>query len=159
MSRTGSRRTCTNPVGPITCWVGRLNGTPVYRRNPPHPGRLFFRCYQVLHLPRLLLPSGRFVCENPCPLYPRKRTLLSVTGMSALCQKRTRAPQQFRRYSITWSAIASSGCDGSELFIESVLDRSWATAFFSAKRWTGLSLVVRRSCPRQSRVVGSGERA
>jgi hypothetical protein len=24
-----------------------------------------------------------------CPLYPQKRTLPSVTGMSALCQKRT----------------------------------------------------------------------
>jgi hypothetical protein len=55
-------RGCNHSVGPITCWVGRWNGTPVYRRNPPHPGRLFSRCYQALHLPRSLVPSGRFVC-------------------------------------------------------------------------------------------------
>jgi len=29
-----------------------------------------------------------------CPLYPQKRTLTDTTGMSALCQKRTYAPQQ-----------------------------------------------------------------
>jgi hypothetical protein len=29
-----------------------------------------------------------------CPLCPRKRTLSDTTGMSALCQKRTNAPQQ-----------------------------------------------------------------
>jgi hypothetical protein len=31
-----------------------------------------------------------------CPLYPRKRTSLSMTGMSALCHKRTHAVQQKR---------------------------------------------------------------
>jgi len=30
----------------------------------------------------------------PCQLYPRKRTFVSASGMSALCQKRTPAPQQ-----------------------------------------------------------------
>jgi hypothetical protein len=35
---------------------------------------------------------------NQCPLYPRKRTLRSATGMSALCQQRTHAPQQSIRY-------------------------------------------------------------
>jgi hypothetical protein len=29
-----------------------------------------------------------------CPLYPQKRTLEDITSMSALCQKRTHAPQQ-----------------------------------------------------------------
>jgi hypothetical protein len=32
--------------------------------------------------------------KSQCPLFPRKRTLLSATWMSALCQKRTHAPQQ-----------------------------------------------------------------
>ena len=34
----------------------------------------------------------------------QKQTLLSATGMSALCQKRTHAPQQTAAYSITSSA-------------------------------------------------------
>ena len=32
--------------------------------------------------------------EIRCPLYPRKRTSSDTSGMSALCQKRTNAPQQ-----------------------------------------------------------------
>jgi hypothetical protein len=31
----------------------------------------------------------RFGMHTSCPLYPQKRTLLTVIGMSALCQKRT----------------------------------------------------------------------
>src|SRR5262249_24144600 len=46
-----------------------------------------------------------------CPLCPRERTLSDTTGMSALCQKRTYAPQQKHRYSITWSARASSAAE------------------------------------------------
>ena len=42
-----SRRTCTDRVGPITCWVGRWNGTPVYRRKPP---------------PRPLVIPGQAIC-------------------------------------------------------------------------------------------------
>src|SRR6516225_9292258 len=38
--------------------------------------------------------SGHYLSPNRCPLYPRKRTLSDTTGMSALCQKRTHAPQQ-----------------------------------------------------------------
>ena len=41
-----------------------------------------------------------------CPLYPQKRTLVERVRMSALCQKRTHALQQFCRYSITSSARA-----------------------------------------------------
>src|SRR5262249_6373973 len=33
--------------------------------------------------------SGHRSSSNQCPLYPRKRTLLTVIGMSALCQKQT----------------------------------------------------------------------
>ena len=44
---------------------------------------------------------------KPMSLYPRKRTSSDGTGMSALCQKRTNAPQQKSRYSITASARAS----------------------------------------------------
>jgi len=33
--------------------------------------------------------SGHSAKSGQCPLYPRKRTLLSTTRMSALCQKRT----------------------------------------------------------------------
>jgi hypothetical protein len=52
--------------------------------------------------------SGHFVTLGPCPLYPQKQTLVEGVGMSALCQKRTHAPQQFNRYSITSSVRASS---------------------------------------------------
>src|SRR5262249_44171104 len=38
------------------------------------------------------------------PLYPQKRTSRRVIGMSALCQKRTRALQQKNHYSMTSSA-------------------------------------------------------
>src|SRR5262249_3640352 len=38
--------------------------------------------------------SGHHKTFNPCPLYPRKRTLGLSSEMSALCQKRTHAPQQ-----------------------------------------------------------------
>jgi hypothetical protein len=41
-----------------------------------------------------LVVSGHFGTSDRCPLYPRKRTLLRVIGMSALCQKQTHAPQQ-----------------------------------------------------------------
>src|SRR5262249_9012468 len=46
-----------------------------------------------------------------CPLCPRERTLSDTTGVSALCQKRTYAPQQKHRYSFTWSARASSAAE------------------------------------------------
>jgi len=42
-------------------WVGRWNGSPVYRQKPPPPAaccRLFFRLIPG----RLLFPLGRFVC-------------------------------------------------------------------------------------------------
>ena len=48
--------------------------------------------------PRLRRPiwvtSGHSGVSGARPLYPQKRTLLRVIGMSALCQKRTRALQQ-----------------------------------------------------------------
>src|SRR5262249_46717197 len=47
-----------------------------------------------------------------CPLYPRKRTSSDTSGMSALCQKRTHALQQKRRYSITSSARESMKHEG-----------------------------------------------
>ena len=39
-----------------------------------------------------------------CPPYPQKRTSVECSGMSALCQKQTRALQQTAAYSITSSA-------------------------------------------------------
>ena len=44
--------------------------------------------------------------KGACPLYPRKRTGAVQWSMSALGQKRTHAPQQKGRYSITSSARA-----------------------------------------------------
>src|SRR5215469_5511838 len=46
--------------------------------------------------------------SNQCPLYPRKQTLELSRVMSAMCQKRTHAVQQTKRYSMTSSASASS---------------------------------------------------
>jgi hypothetical protein len=37
--------------------------------------------------------SRHSLMSEQCPLYPRKRTLLRVIGMSALCQKQTHALQ------------------------------------------------------------------
>src|SRR5262249_44411204 len=59
-----------------------------------------------------------------CPLYPQKQTSELSRVMSALCQKRTHAPQQFsslfgHRVDHS-SAAAAVTC--SELFVESVLD-------------------------------------
>src|SRR6516164_9437748 len=48
--------------------------------------------------------SGQSVILEPCPLYPQKRTNRRRLDLSALCQKRTHAPQQKYRYSITLSA-------------------------------------------------------
>src|SRR6516162_4641020 len=54
--------------------------------------------YGVNHYPMAFPASGRCLLwvksehrngSAECPLYPRKRTLLSAKGMSALCQKRT----------------------------------------------------------------------
>jgi hypothetical protein len=42
----------------------------------------------------LWVKSGHRIRSASCPLYPRKRTLLSAIAMSALCQKRTHAVQQ-----------------------------------------------------------------
>src|SRR5215467_9141813 len=72
-SRTGKRRPCS--------LVGRISGC----RSGPRAslqGRP-----TTLAWPSLLRSSR-------CPLYPRKRTLSDTTRMSALCQKRTNAPQQ-----------------------------------------------------------------
>jgi hypothetical protein len=44
----------------------------------------------------LWVKSRHFSGSLRCPLFPRKRTLLGDSWMSALCQKRTRAPQQKR---------------------------------------------------------------
>src|SRR6516165_4423249 len=38
--------------------------------------------------------SGQSVILEPCPLYPQKRTNRRRLDLSALCQKRTNAPQQ-----------------------------------------------------------------
>jgi len=48
--------------------------------------------------------------SNQCPLYSQKRTLELSRGMSALCQKRTHAPQQSASYSITPSAATNILC-------------------------------------------------
>src|SRR5262249_38102575 len=37
----------------------------------------------------LWVKSGHWRTSSQCPLYPQKRTSLTATGMSALCQKRT----------------------------------------------------------------------
>src|SRR5262249_18532941 len=42
----------------------------------------------------LWVNSGHRGKLEECPLYPQKRTLISTAVMSALCQKRTHAPQQ-----------------------------------------------------------------
>src|SRR5262249_49285425 len=55
----------------------------------------------------LWVKSGHVHCTSPCPLYPRKRTLVLHKRMSALGQKRTHAAQQKDRYSITSSARPS----------------------------------------------------
>src|SRR5262249_1082955 len=45
-----------------------------------------------------------------CPLCPQKRTWVELVVMSALCQKRTHAPQQSASYSITPSAATNILC-------------------------------------------------
>jgi len=52
----------------------------------------------------LWIISGHWGTSKRCPLYPQKRTFVAATGTSALCQKRTRAPQQKHHYSMTSSA-------------------------------------------------------
>src|SRR5262249_61163584 len=52
--------------------------------------------------------SRQSITMEPCPLYPRRRTNSRRLVVSALCQKRTNAPQQKSRYSITASARASN---------------------------------------------------
>src|SRR5262249_13954170 len=42
----------------------------------------------------LWVKSGHSAVSEQCPLYPQKRTLVECVEMSALCQKRTNAPQQ-----------------------------------------------------------------
>jgi len=59
-------------------------------------------------LDRLSLVISCQSLADRCPLYPRKRTCAAHKLMSALGQKRTHAAQQKDRYSITWSARASS---------------------------------------------------
>jgi hypothetical protein len=50
---------------------------------------------QVLRRPvETTVISGHFVMPEQCPLCPRKRTLDDGVGMSAMCRKRTPAPQQ-----------------------------------------------------------------
>src|SRR5262249_47983747 len=43
-----------------------------------------------------------------CPLYPQKRTLLRAIGMAAWVKSGLMHCSKFYRYSITWSACASS---------------------------------------------------
>jgi hypothetical protein len=42
----------------------------------------------------LWVKSRHFATQSPCPLTPRKQTLVECAGMSALCQKQTHALQQ-----------------------------------------------------------------
>src|SRR6516164_11811348 len=44
----------------------------------------------------LWVKSGHSATSKRCPLCPRKRTLVDENWMSALCHKRTHAPQQLR---------------------------------------------------------------
>src|SRR5262249_33510398 len=62
--------------------------------------------------PYIWVISRPHAVTRPCPLYPQKRTLSDTTRMSALCQKRTNAPQEKSRYSITASARASNFQNG-----------------------------------------------
>src|SRR6516225_10184029 len=62
-------------------------------------------------IPRSRLGDVRFgsqadfaECETNVCFTPRKRTFVERVGMSALCQKQTRAPQQKKPYSISSSA-------------------------------------------------------
>jgi hypothetical protein len=47
--------------------------------------------------------------SDRCPLYPQKQTFVAVTGMSALCQKRTPALQQFTSAAKHWAAVGACG--------------------------------------------------
>src|SRR5215469_11305451 len=63
----------------LSCWPPFETGVP---RNPA----------EVDRWQRLLMSTVRrrhSATSERCPFYPRKRTLLSVMGMSALCQKPT----------------------------------------------------------------------
>src|SRR6516164_8665416 len=74
--RPGSQKTITGLE-----WVGG-----VHRNNKTRPMSALVRSRHSALLGR-------------CPLCPQKRTLSDTTGMSALCQKRTYAPQQNNIYS------------------------------------------------------------
>src|SRR6516164_11754590 len=68
--------------------------------------------------------SGHSPTFDRCPLYPQMRTSQLSREMSALCQKRTHAPQQFSSlfgHRVDHSSAAAAVIC-SELFVESVLD-------------------------------------
>ena len=52
----------------------------------------------------LWVNNGDDALKSQCPLYPQKRTLLSATGMSALCQKQTLARFQLR---VDWDDLGN----------------------------------------------------
>src|SRR5262249_33524316 len=95
----------------------------------------------------LWVKSGHFVKSGRCPLYPRERTSELNRVMSALCQKRTHALQQFYRYSITSSARVSS--DGailrSSAFAVLRLTTNWYLVGASTGRSDGFSPLRIRS--------------
>jgi hypothetical protein len=78
--------------------------------------------------------------SDPCPLYPQKRTFVTATGMSALCQKRTHALQQFCCYSITWSALGGYAGrileGGSRLILRDIISSTVLTHMIGNRlRW------------------------
>src|SRR5215470_2277739 len=53
--------------------------------------------------------------SNECPLYPQKRTFVTATGMSALCQKRTIAHRHPNAARCGRAQQRQAGCSSTDL--------------------------------------------
>ena len=87
----------------VALCTGRSAGLSPLRIRSTYPAAC--RCGSIESTPYEIKPpstKAKFR-KRPCPLYPRKRTCAVQRAMSALGQKRTHAPQQTDRYSITSS--------------------------------------------------------
>jgi hypothetical protein len=75
---------------------------------------------------------GRVLINPRCPLFPRKRTLLSAIAMSALCQKQTSAS-----YSITCRLSQAAAAAEVAIAIFILLCGLAVAAFLGMKRVRG----------------------
>src|SRR5262249_35719577 len=79
---------------PANFWSNRCAQGEVPRMELGRPtAGLFHSMSRNLRCP-LWVISGHGSASIRCPLYPQKQTLITSVEMSALCQKRTPAPQQ-----------------------------------------------------------------